>query len=163
MREPVINMYMVRNAHGRNLRNGRFSSENQIYLVTTVTDRRIPVFSCLKNGRILVREMMRSDNDGQTDTLAFVVMPDHIHWLFALCNTKSLAAVVGSVKRHSARQINRQSGLCATSVWQRGYHDHALRTDEDIIQVARYIVANPLRARLARRVGDYSLWDAVWL
>jgi len=160
MREPVINRCMV---HGRNLRNGRFSSENQIYLVTTVTHRRIPVFSCLKTGRIIVREMMRSDNHGQTDTLAYVVMPDHIHWLFALCDTKSLAAVVGSVKRHSARQINRQSGLCETPVWQRGYHDHALRSDEDLIHVARYIVANPLRARLARHVGDYSLWDAIWL
>jgi hypothetical protein len=24
-------------------------------------------------------------------------------------------------------------------------------------------VANPLRAKLVERIGDYSLWDAVWL
>ena len=29
--------------------------------------------------------------------------------------------------------------------------------------VARYIVANPLRAGLVERVGDYPYWDAVWL
>jgi len=28
---------------------------------------------------------------------------------------------------------------------------------------ARYIVANPLRAGLVERLGDYPLWDAVWL
>ena len=29
--------------------------------------------------------------------------------------------------------------------------------------MARYIVANPLRARMVERLGDYPLWDAVWL
>ena len=43
------------------------------------------------------------------------------------------------------------------------HHDRALRRDEDLLAVARYIVANPLRAGLVRRVGDYPLWDAVWL
>jgi len=29
--------------------------------------------------------------------------------------------------------------------------------------MARYIVANPLRAGLVERIGDYPLWDATWL
>jgi hypothetical protein len=29
--------------------------------------------------------------------------------------------------------------------------------------VARYIVANPLRAGLVSRVGHYPFWNAVWL
>jgi putative transposase len=29
--------------------------------------------------------------------------------------------------------------------------------------IARYIVANPLRAGLVAKVGDYALWDACWL
>jgi putative transposase len=29
--------------------------------------------------------------------------------------------------------------------------------------IARYIVANPLRAGLVERLGDYPHWDAVWL
>jgi putative transposase len=29
--------------------------------------------------------------------------------------------------------------------------------------VARYIVANPLRAGLVNRVEDYSHWDSIWL
>jgi REP element-mobilizing transposase RayT len=48
-------------------------------------------------------------------------------------------------------------------VWQPGFHDRALRTDESVIRAARYLVANPIRAGLARGIGDYSFWDAVWL
>jgi len=49
------------------------------------------------------------------------------------------------------------------SVWQDGFHDHALRREEDLKEVARYIIANPVRAGLVTRVGDYPLWDACWL
>jgi len=41
--------------------------------------------------------------------------------------------------------------------------DHALRSDEDLRAVARYVIANPVRAGLAQRVGGYPFWDAVWI
>jgi len=43
------------------------------------------------------------------------------------------------------------------------FFDHALRVDEDLRRIARYIVANPLRSKLVPRIEEYSLWDAVWL
>ncbi|MFP3408382.1 transposase, partial [Pseudomonas sp. SIMBA_065] len=48
-------------------------------------------------------------------------------------------------------------------IWQPGYQDHALRREERLVHVARYIVANPLRAGLVKSVRDYPHWDAVWL
>jgi len=47
-------------------------------------------------------------------------------------------------------------------MWQDGFHDHAIRKEEDLADIARYVVANPLRAGLVRRIGDYSLWDSIW-
>ena len=38
-----------------------------------------------------------------------------------------------------------------------------VRRDEDLRGLARYIVANPLRAQLVQRIGDYPHWDAMWL
>ena len=29
--------------------------------------------------------------------------------------------------------------------------------------MARYIIANPLRAGLVEHIGQYPLWDAIWL
>ena len=44
-----------------------------------------------------------------------------------------------------------------------GIRNHAVRVEEDVRQIARYIVANPLRAGLVRDLGEYSLWDCAWL
>ncbi|MCY1446959.1 hypothetical protein D9M71_635550 [compost metagenome] len=67
------------------------------------------------------------------------------------------------IKSRSAIAL-RQIGFDHTEkIWQKGFHDHALRHDEDLQDVARYIVANPLRAGLVKRAGDYPLWDAAWL
>ena len=48
-------------------------------------------------------------------------------------------------------------------VWRSGYYDRAIRCEEQIKTAARYIVANPLRAKLVDRVGNYPFWDAVYL
>ncbi len=31
------------------------------------------------------------------------------------------------------------------------------------LAIARYIVANPLRAGLVKKLGDYPYWDSIWL
>ncbi|MGB5439455.1 MAG: transposase [Gammaproteobacteria bacterium] len=154
---------MKKKPHGCDLRRGRASLPGQLYLVTTVTNERRPIFNNFHAGRVLVQEIMRPGNYGWTDTLAFVVMPDHLHWLVSIETSIPLSSVVGTIKRHSARKINDLVGSRGSPVWQRGFHDHALRRDEDAVHVARYIVANPLRARLVSRIGDYPLWDAAWL
>jgi REP element-mobilizing transposase RayT len=67
------------------------------------------------------------------------------------------------MKQISSREINRLRNKRGQNVWQHGFHDHVLREEEDIANIARYIVANPLRAGLVNKVGDYPFWDAVWL
>ncbi len=66
------------------------------------------------------------------------------------------------LKGRSARRLGQVGGVAAP-VWQRGFHDHAVRREETLRDIARYIVANPLRRGLVHTVGDYSLWDAVWV
>jgi hypothetical protein len=66
------------------------------------------------------------------------------------------------VKGRSALEINRAGGLTGSRVWQPGFHDHAVRREEDLAELARYIIENPVRARLVDHVGEYALWDSVW-
>ncbi|APU30800.1 transposase [Ectopseudomonas alcaliphila JAB1] len=153
---PTITPY-----RGRALRLGRCSEPGRIYLLTVVVREREPLLGDFMAGRLLVAELRAAVEAGGVNSLAWVVMPDHFHWLVEL-REQSLAAVVQRVKGRSARTINRHLRREGT-LWQAGYHDHALRREEDVQAVARYVVANPLRARLVRRVGDYPLWDAVWL
>ena len=143
------------------LRKGRWSSPGHAYALTFVTHARQPLFAEFMLGRIVVSEMRALHRQGMVDSLAFVVMPDHVHWLVSL-DAGTLDSLMQSLKGRSARRIN-EARRAAGPVWQAGYHDHALRSDEDLRQQARYIVANPLRAGLTGALGDYPLWDAVWL
>ncbi|MGJ3256252.1 MAG: REP-associated tyrosine transposase [Alcanivorax sp.] len=142
--------------HGFKLRRGRCSQPHQHYLITAVTRNRIPWFENTDRARLLSRNFLNLDQQGASQSLCFVVMPDHFHWLLELSGKHSLSQTVGMLKSQTARAIGQ-------SVWQRGFHDHALRQEEDILQIARYIVANPLRAGLVNSVKDYPYWYAVWL
>lgn len=143
------------------LRIGRFSEHEHIYLLTATVEKREPIFANWRVGRVLVDELRSAHVDGLVESLAWVVMPDHVHWLLVL-QRGSLSALMRRVKGRSAKQINQLNGRSG-KLWQDGFHDRALRREEDVLPVARYIVANPLRAGLVARVGDYPLWDAVWV
>jgi putative transposase len=148
-------------AHGRDLRKGRWSETGQIYLITTVTDRRRPVFRNFWCARLLIDELRAVDALDWSTTWAFVVMPDHLHWLVAL-KEADLSRLVLRVKSRSTIEINRFLGRSGR-MWQKGYHDHAIRQEEDLRGVARYVVANPVRAGLVQSVRDYPHWDARWV
>jgi REP element-mobilizing transposase RayT len=102
-------------------------------------------------------------DEGLVWSYAYVVMPDHLHWLFQLRGHFTLSKLLNGVKSYSANELNRHRGREGTRVWQRGFHDHALRTEESIRNVARYVIANPIRAGLVTDIKSYSLWDAIWL
>lgn len=147
--------------HARNLRLGRFAEAGRSYLITTVTAERRPLFRDFATSRLLIGEMRRCTAEGLADSLAWVVMPDHLHWLVTL-EHGGLARLVKRLKARSAQAINRHN-VWQGRVWQPGYHDRAVRWEDDVRAMARYIVANPLRAGLVRRAADYPHWDAVWL
>lgn len=137
------------------LRKGRISQSGFVYHITTVTQNRTPWFASLDNGRKVVRQLMALQAEGRAETLCYALMPDHLHWLMVLHQGK-LSEAMQLLKGRSAHAIGQ-------AIWQANYFDHAVRQDEDLQKMARYIVANPLRANLVERIGDYPLWDAVWL
>ena len=140
----------------KDLRKGRVSLPGQVYHITTVTSDRTPFFADWRSARMLINTLREAQTRGVATTLAFVVMPDHLHWLLQLGADVSLPQMVGSVKAVTAHKLGQP-------IWQSGFHDHALRHEDDVMEVARYIVANPLRAGLVEQLADYPHWDAVWL
>jgi REP element-mobilizing transposase RayT len=149
-------------ARSSSLRKGRFSQVGQIYFITSTTHQRNSYFSDWQSGRVIVNSLRQVESLGEAKTLTFVVMPDHLHWLIEL-DKGTLASVVRRMKSMSAIALNDLCNSPGRKVWQSGFYDHALRSEEDLRDISRYIVANPLRAGLVKKLGDYPLWDAVWL
>ncbi len=146
----------------QNLTKGRVSLPWHACHITTVTWNRQPWFANFNVARLVIAEMRQTHNAKTLNSLAWVLMPDHLHWLFQLNDEATLSAVINLFKGRSARTVNLYLGRTG-KVWQRAYFDHALRKDEDLQSVARYIVGNPLRKGLVNHIGDYPYWDAIWL
>ncbi len=90
-------------------------------------------------------------------------MPDHAHWLLRLGDDDCLSAAVNRLKSASARSSNRAAGCGGQRLWQHGFHDHALRQESQLLQAARYIVLNPVRAGLVTNMRDYPYWNCAFL
>ena len=142
--------------HARNLRQGRYSQAGQIYLLTLVTAGRERVFQDFSAARKAVRIFGEPAVRQYGTTLAFVVMPDHVHWLLELGSEGDVSAAVRVYRAKVSLALGRR-------IWQKGFYDRALRRDEDLVAVARYVVGNPVRTGIVDRVGDYPHWDAVWI
>jgi len=142
------------------LRIGRVSDPGRIYLVTTVAWNRAPVFRDYRAARLACRVIGSPKTWRRATCLAWVLMPDHWHGIVRL-EEGDLSKVVGKMKSlvtKAFRDEGRESPL-----WQRAFHDRALRREDDLRAVARYVIANPVRAGIVDSVGNYPYWNAVWL
>ncbi|ABZ01119.1 TPA: transposase [Pseudomonas putida] len=143
------------------LRRGRYSELGRLYLLTTVTHQRKPLFHDFHHARLVIHQLRQSDHEHACRSMAWVLMPDHLHWLIELKGT-TLGTLMRRFKSRSSLVLH-QARVEHDPVWQPGYQDRALRWEGSMVQVARYIVANPLRNGLVKSVRDYPHWDAIWL
>ncbi|MEO6689596.1 MAG: transposase [Dokdonella sp.] len=150
-------------AKGRSrLRLSRSSEPGRIYLITFTTASRRREFADWQVALTATRTLLHPDLWREARLLCWVMMPDHWYGLIELGASESLSAIVRRLKGTTARAVNLANGSSG-SVWASEFHDHALRSEEDVVDLARYIVLNPVRAGLVTRIGDYPFWDAIWL
>ncbi len=145
----------------RNLRKGRASVNGQIHHVVfrvNPSQPKLESHECETLCRLTINPVITSHGD----ILCYVVMPDHVHILFQLNDNANLSQWVQRFKGMASRNLQRKPVKCK-SIWQAGFYDRALRKEDDVVVVARYLVANPLRAGMVASVGQYPYWNAVWV
>ncbi len=112
--------------------------------------------SCLlrdpANARIVADALHHFDGD-RYRLAAYVVMPNHVHVLFAPAPGHELPELVHSWKRFTARKINLREEKSG-ALWQPDYWDRLIRSREHYEWVEKYIAGNP--AKLA--AGNFLLW-----
>ena len=78
----------------------------------------------------------------------YVIMPDHVHLLLNLTGQYGghpLSKVIQRFKSYTDHLYQTDGQPFGPKLWQRGYHDHILRNENDLLQVRNYIQENPLR------------------
>jgi putative transposase len=145
----------------RALRKGRISIPNHPYLITTVCLRREPRFASQAAAEAAATALQQPLLWRDSRLLCWVLMPDHLHALITIDVCETLPALIRRMKCNTALAANRAGGRSG-AVWMPGYHDRALRREDDLLSTARYVVANPLRAGLVGAIADYPYWGAIW-
>ena len=112
------------------------------------------------------RAVSRTHSDpgiwGPSRCLAWVLMPDRWHGLVVVADGDSLHPLVRRFKAITARGVDARFRVNGW-LWAKGYNQRLLDREEDLLAVARHLVANPVRAGLASSVGTYPYWDSAWL
>jgi REP element-mobilizing transposase RayT len=142
------------------LRKGRASVKNQHYLITTAVLDKKPVLNQPGTAGIVLNSLKWLEDQGMILLDAAVVMPDHLHFVAGL-KGNSLAKLMKSFKGYTSFEINKYLKKKGT-FWQPQYHDHALRQDEDLIEVVLYTLQNPVRAGLVKNFRDFPFWYCKW-
>ncbi len=156
-----MNTNLPRPGHAK-LRAGRWSQAGQVYHITATTQQREPWFSNPDAAQAAANTFRSKVLLRDSKLLAWVLMPDHAHWLLQVGENDRLSDCMERLKSASSRAANKALDRHG-AIWSQAFHDHAIRQEEDVKSVARYIVANPLRAGLVSKIDDYAYWDAIWI
>tara|TARA_B110000881_G_C18281136_1_gene367528 strand:- start:109 stop:555 length:447 start_codon:yes stop_codon:yes gene_type:complete len=143
------------------LKKGRISIENQIYFITFNTYSRLDIFCDYEIAKTFCQQIKINEQVTNAAWLTWVLMPDHFHGLLQISDV-SLNQTISDLKGRSASLLNKQLNIKG-QFWQKQYFDHAVRKEENLKDIARYIVANPLRKGLVDKVQDYPFWDSKYL
>ena len=84
----------------------------------------------------------------------YVIMPDHVHLFVCGDLHFHLGKWIKALKQALGKSIS--SGMRHDSIWQAGFFDHILRSNESMAQKWDYIKENPVRAGLMTNSADWS-------
>ena len=129
-----------------------YSHDGTIVHVIIGTSDKKPYFSDSNLAEKFCDILTDVSREKDVKVYAYCIMPDHIHLLLEASKGIGIIEFVKQIK-------GRFSTLCRKSGkivhLQRSFYDHILRRDEDVYNVAKYIIGNPVRAGIEKAYGKY--------
>jgi REP element-mobilizing transposase RayT len=92
-------------------------------------------------------------------TIAWVIMPNHVHVLIETMEGYPVGQVVHSWKSYTAKQANQMLGRSGR-FWFREYFDRYVRDERHFANAVQYIHDNPVKAGLAPTPEDWPFSSA---
>lgn len=117
--------------------------------VTTCTKNRNPIFSDDAHARVAIESLYQIQRWFPFFLYAFVIMPDHCHFLLKVPEPGTISRIMYTYKRSVAFAIGKP-------VWQRRFYVKHVSEPGRIID---YIHVNPVRHNLCKRTDEYQ-WSS---
>src|SRR5205085_2900287 len=91
--------------------------------------------------------------------LAYAIMPDHLHVVFAPRAPHTVADVMQSIKGYSAFEMNKVLGRRGR-LWQPSYYDRLIRNEKHLRDTIEYVEWNPVTAGFVESPDAYAYSSA---
>ena len=95
------------------------------------------------------------------DLRSWVLMPNHVHFLAKFNEGQSMPDGLHSLKSYTSNEIKKVHPEME-SVWQPGYFDRYIRSEEHFLRTVEYIHRNPVKAQICAEPGDFR-WSSAFL
>lgn len=144
----------------------RLFIQGSYVFLTVVTYNRQPIL--IKNIELLRNSFKETKKHFDFEIFAVSILPEHLHILLRPKNIKDYPNIIKSIKYNFSinfSTVGLASPTYATkrekSIWQRRYHEHSIRDDQDLYKHLDYIHYNPVKHGLTQSVKDweYSSFD----
>jgi putative transposase len=142
------------------------------FVTTTVKDW-IPVFRYKNITRMVATQLNETARAQDVSIVGYVIMPDHIHLLIGLKNTKNLSSFIQAFKSITSRKIKAldkpilrrfydKNGIF--TLWKRRFDDFIVYSEKQFKIKLEYIHNNPVKAGLVKNAVDWEFSSAAdWL
>jgi len=124
-----------------------------VYFVTICEKSETPAFLDDRLNRQLIECLLEKAHKFGMRIYSYCLMPDHFHCLVQPIAGQSVSDFIGEFKGKSVK-IFRDAGRQLK--WQRSFYDHIVRQEEDLRELAEYILNNPVRRGM---VTDYRHYE----
>lgn len=121
-------------------------SNERVYFVTVVTEGRRKLFYEKEFAKQIIDCLLELRDSMKFNLYGYCLMPDHFHGLIGIGESNvALGRICGAFKSLTTRVYwDYGDG----KLWQRGYHDHIIRNEEDFFDCLKYTKENPSKANL---------------
>jgi len=131
----------------------RVFDRSPLYFVTFCTHARTACLALDEIHAAFVLFAGKAERDFGIAVGRYVIMPDHLHLFVSGPDDFILGRWIGALKQALGKTIDWTKN--SDPIWQRGFFDHVLRSEESYGQKWNYIRENPVRAGLVTRAEDW--------
>jgi len=120
-------------------------------------------------GEIIVSRWYDLPNHHLVELDVFTIMPNHVHGVLIILDGKAgeaggageaglaptvgqpksrkatLGTITGSFKSAASKAINERGLGGNAPLWQRGYYEHVIRSEQALTRIRKYIIENPAK------------------
>lgn len=107
---------------------------------------------------LIVRDSLLYHHEKKMTLLSWVIMPNHVHFLARFEEGQSMSNALQSLKSYTGHEIKKLHPELK-HVWHEESFDRYIRNEEHLLKTTRYILENPVKARLCREPSAFR-WSS---